>query len=357
MKLKIFVPEWRGEEVLKTKCVPFLYPFTSYDQSQQQRVANYGNWINDVDLNTTIADCDIVMPAYYVNDYYKQNNQASLFEHNAKAVTHNKLTVCWTKGDLEITPPLQNFHLFRNGGYLSRNKGNDFVFPPFFADPIDKFLGGEVLIHQQKTEKPIVGFCGQGKATISKWLVDIVRNTTRSVKKKFGKWIFDLEVNTSTTVERSHMLDRMERSDKVVANFIRHTRYRAGVRTKEDKEKSAQPYFKNMQESQYILCYRGAGNFSLRLYETLACARIPLIVLSDNNLPYPAIINWNQFPVIDKKQSKNIDSFLADYHASLSNNQFVQLQKTARKIFDDHISYTGFMTTFMKQYTDFTLKQ
>jgi hypothetical protein len=356
MKLKIFVPEWRGEEVLKTKCVPFLYPFTSYDQSHEQRVANYGDWVNYVELNTTLAECNLVMPAYYVNDYYKQNQEAVLIEHNAKAASHNKLTICWTKGDLEITPPLENFHLFRNGGYLSRNKGNDFVFPPFFADPIDKFLGGEVLIHQQKTEKPIVGFCGQGKATIGKWIIDIARNTTRSFKKKIGKWPFDLEVNTSTTVERSRMLDCMERSNKVVANFIRHTKYRAGVRTKEEKEKSSQPYFKNIQESQYILCYRGAGNFSLRLYETLACGRIPLIVLSDNNLPYPTLINWKQFPVIDKEDVKNIDQFLARYHASLSNDQFIQLQKSARKIFVDHISYTGFMTTFMKQYFDLLKK-
>ena len=45
-------------------------------------------------------------------------------------------------------------------------------------------------------------------------------------------------------------------------------------------------YVENLVASDYVLCARGAGNFSYRLYETLSCGRIPVFVDTDCVLPH-----------------------------------------------------------------------
>lgn len=351
MALKIFIPEWHNEKIDKKTCVPLLYPFATYEFSMEEKAEKYGDWVNDVEFTKQMDECDFFMPAYFVNNYYETGRKNYLLELNDRAARLNKLTICWTKGDMEITPDFKHFHLFRNGGYLSKNKGNEFLFPPFFADPLHMYYDMKLTYHEKKTPMAVVGFCGQGQATVGKLVVDLIRNTSRIVKKAFNRWPYDLEENRSSTYDRSLILDALERSKDVVTNFIRHKKYRAGTRSKEDKEKSSREYFNNLKESQYILCYRGAGNYSVRLYETLAAGRIPLIVTSDNNLPYPGIINWNKFPVIAFKDYKKIGRIVYDFHASLTDEEFNQLQRHTRKVFEQHISYKGFMATFMSIYS------
>lgn len=350
MKVKIFAPDL-SVEVDRKKCVPLFYPFQLLKQDFEAAVKKHGEWLNGLEFVDEIGLCDIVAPVYYVNDYYKWKKKHWLFETNAAAAEAGKLIVCWTNGDKGITPALKNFHLFRTGGYQHKNKGNEFCYPPFFADPVEKYYNSILPLIRRKTERPLIGFCGQGRAGVLKLFKDVGRNIKHRIDKITGQNFDDNEKIGSPVYDRSCMLDVLEKSAIVDTNFIRHNLYRAGIQNKNEREESNQLFYKNMKESSYIYCYRGNGNFSVRLYETLASGRIPLIVKSDNNLPWENKIDWSIFPQVPSNQINNIDKILARFHQKISEDDFVKLQKQARKIWEDYLSYTGFMKQFIAQYT------
>jgi len=349
MKVKIFAPDL-SNETDKKKCVPLFYPYPLLQTDFEAAIEKYGEWIKGFEFVDELHLCDIVAPVYYVNDYYKLNRHHLLLQMNNDAIKAGKLTVCWTNGDEGMTPPLKHFHLFRTGGYLHKNKGNEFCFPPFFADPVERYYDNVLPLVTAKPEKPLIGFCGQGRAGVLKLSKDIGRNIIHRILKMLHRRVDDVEKTGSPVYHRSRMLDVLERSPLVDTNFIRHKLYRAGIRNKNEREDSNRLFYANMKTSPYIFCYRGNGNFSVRLYETLASGRIPLMVRSDNNLPWHNKIDWNVFPQVPSNETNKIDQILADFHCRLSEEDFINLQKHARRIWEDYLSYKGFMKQFITQY-------
>jgi hypothetical protein len=61
-------------------------------------------------------------------------------------------------------------------------------------------------------------------------------------------------------------------------------------------------YEDNMRSCEYNLCLRGSGNFSMRLYHTLAAGRIPVVVRDETTLlPFEDLLNWQSFAVIAER--------------------------------------------------------
>ncbi len=348
MKLKIFIPDFK-EKIERKICVPPLHPFVTNNLSFEQRIERFGNWIALIEMVDTIDECDIVMPAFYVNYYYTNKKVKTLLEINQSANNASKLTICWTNGDWGITPSLKKFHLYRYSGYLSKNDGNQFCIPYFVMDPLYKYYGGQLPVHSFKPDKPVIGFCGRSSADLFSLCMDIAKNRRRDVLRIMGLWHEDTDNVYGTSFKRFKMLKELEKSDLVETNFIRYRKF-GGNRSSGDKEKLKEIYYQNMKESVYVLCYRGWGNYSLRLYETMAAGKIPVLISSDNNLPFEEKIDWKIFPVIDQVHSKNIAESVALFHSQLSNHDFVDLQYKARNIWEEYLSYNGFMQHWIEQY-------
>lgn len=350
MNIRIFVPDW-VPAYERFVIVPFLHPFLATDKTKEDLIEQYGDWFTHIEMVCDIALCHVVMPAHYINFYYKNKKQQTLFDINRLAIVNNKLTVCWTSGDSGVTPPLQHFHLYRLGGYLSRNEGNQFCFPSFIPDVAKAHFNGKIPEPYAKTPKPVIGFCGQGKAGYRKLIIDIARVLKMRLYKLAGRTYEDAEELRCSAFDRSAMLDILERSPLIITNFIRHKQYRAGAKTAEEKKAGNELFYTNLIASQYILCYRGTGNFSVRLYETMACGRIPILVGSDNNLPFRYEIDWHQFPAIDRKDIKHLPQKIAEFHDMLSPTAFVKLQHEARLIWESYLYHQSFMKLLIEKYS------
>jgi len=349
MMFKIYVPLLTAE-IIMPECIAFLYPFYNTSKTKDEKVKQFGDWFLNVEITHVVQECDAIMLPYNIGYYYKHKQLAHLKTINELSSKHHKLIICATKGDLEVTPNFANYHLYRHGGYASKNKGAHFCYPVFVQDPAANIFNGQLPVPVNKTAKPIIGFCGQAKGGAKKWATDIGRGLYRRMLKWMGKWPYDNETLESTTLKRAHILHLLEKSPLVQTNFIKHTKYRGGVKTKEAKEENTRMFFNNMQQSQYIVCYRGAGNYSVRLYETLATGRIPIIVKSDNLMPLANEIDWHMFPVVEENNIGNIAQTVASFHASLSNEQFIQLQQEARRIWQTYLTYKGFMARWLEKY-------
>ena len=66
-------------------------------------------------------------------------------------------------------------------------------------------------------------------------------------------------------------------------------------------------FYENMVSSDYIVCVRGGGNFSVRLYETLAMGRIPIFINTDCLLPLNKSIDWKKHVVWIERE--DIDTY------------------------------------------------
>lgn len=112
-------------------------------------------------------------------------------------------------------------------------------------------------------------------------------------------------------------------------------------------------YLHNLFSSDYILCVRGAGNFSIRLYETLAAGRIPVIVDTDLALPCADVVDWQGLGVwISIGDIDRIDEVVARSHAEDGAEGFEQRQWAARAAFVDVLSakaFAGYVAQHLKR--------
>ena len=60
----------------------------------------------------------------------------------------------------------------------------------------------------------------------------------------------------------------------------------------------------------FVICNRGAGNFCMRLYQTLAFGRIPLLLNTDMVLPFEDIIDYNNTFIIGNTEDEIIQKLL-----------------------------------------------
>jgi hypothetical protein len=100
-------------------------------------------------------------------------------------------------------------------------------------------------------------------------------------------------------------------------------------------------------ESDYVLCARGAGNFSYRLYETLSCGRIPVFVDTDCVLPYDFLVDWKDHCVwVDQDEIDRAGERVADFHERLTAQEFEDLQRGWRRLWEEYVRPMGFFSKF-----------
>jgi hypothetical protein len=101
---------------------------------------------------------------------------------------------------------------------------------------------------------------------------------------------------------------RIETEFKVNSSFfLAHDR--------EVQEKKYQEYLSLMRETHYVLAIRHWGNYSIRLFETLAADRIPIMVDTNQYLPFEDKINWKELGVwIPLDKFNSISDLVVDYH-------------------------------------------
>ena len=110
-------------------------------------------------------------------------------------------------------------------------------------------------------------------------------------------------------------------------------------------------YVQNMVDSDYVLCARGGGNFSYRLYETLSCGRIPVFVDTDCVLPLESAIDWKGTCVwVDESDLNEIGSRVAAFHAALTPAEFADRQRACRRLWETHLSPQGFFAHFHEHF-------
>ena len=188
----------------------------------------------------------------------------------------------------------KNVHVFRTSINKTKQKKNEFAMPAWSAD--FKFTGTTY-----KCPRPVVSFCG-----------------------------------AITDPVREKCIQQLEKNPKVKVDFIIRRSFWGGSPhdpTLRDE------YIENIKNSDMVLCCRGAGNFSYRLYETLSCGKIPIIVDTDISLPCPDKVNWDKFIVTTPEK---INDSINDWWSRHNVETYNIRQKYSRYVYETYLSPDGF---------------
>lgn len=348
----------------------FYYPFNHYNSLYRKHLfpllrrfvveeKNETRFLNNSDpdmgcgffYTDQIDQADIVILTMSWN-YYKERKQQSMALNLINSAL-KKSTKVWVvlSGDYGINlPDFKNVKLFRVSGYKSKLPKWHVGMPVFITDPLRQEFSNSDLKLSTVSKRPSIGFCGlaSGKnfynikivaKILIKNLAFILKVSNRTREKLY-----------SPPYIRYKCLKRLQNDERLITNFILRDKYRGGASTNRDRERTTNEYFDNMIDSQYILCIRGAGNFSARIYETLALGRIPIYLNTDGLLPHLEEIEWKKHVVwVEWEDRHKIGDKVLEFHQKLSNEQLQELGISNRKLWLSHFQIRSFFQNQIKK--------
>jgi len=138
------------------------------------------------------------------------------------------------------------------------------------------------------------------------------------------------------TLLRAKVLRALKQDAGIQTDFIVRTRYKTG---------SAQEFYRNILETAYTVCVRGYGNWSVRLYETLACGRIPVFIDTDCGLPFDDTIDWHHYCVwVPEHDASRAGDYVREFHSSITAADFRARQRECRILWETRLSRIGFLS-------------
>ena len=242
--------------------------------------------IKDIVSYTTKEEADIIV----FHDKLNQEISNYIEEEKPVLIFYND------DNDKPISSKLpNNFYIFRTSFYKSLKSRNEIALPAWSEDFKD------YINVRSKNKVPIVSFCG-----------------------------------AITHPVRSTAINQLQNKENIKTNFIIRNQFWAGA---PHNKQARMEYIENIKHSDLVLCCRGAGNFSFRLYETLSMGKIPIIVNTDLCLPCDDVIEWDRFIVTS---DNNIVDSILKFWSNTTKNEYIELQDYSRKIYDEYISPSGF---------------
>ena len=216
----------------------------------------------------------------YVNEHYQQG----------------KKQIFLLGGDyedtLEFIDDKQDAIFFRQSLIFSKKKKNELLMPSSYGC----VAGDKDMDICEITEKPKISFCGS-------------KNSHSC---------------------RPPLFSILENSEDILCNFNYITVPCNGCVDPKIKQKSLN-FNENLKTSEFVFCPRGNGNFSIRFYEALLSGRIPVVVKSDNELPFNRYIQLEKLCVITENETTLVEDIIT-FH---KNNDLVEVQKKCKETFKE----------------------
>ncbi len=305
---------------------------------------------------TSLEEADVaVFPISYPLETWPPGLKEATAEFARKVSAAGKRTLVFAGGDHDIVDvELPDPIVFHSSLYASRRRPFEFGITQPIEDLVARYVapadGSLAELYPSKSARPSVGFCGFAPPLGVAWNVAKLKASVRLLLNYAG--YMRRHPSKSAHSYRARALRGLLRQRKVATDFLIRDQFAfAGIYgqlqpggSAQSAERMRREYARNILDNPYNLCVRGIGNYSLRLFETLCCGRVPVLVDTDCVLPFDFAIDWRQHVVwVEENQIDNIAGIVADFHASHSQSEFVDLQKRNRQLWQEYLSPLGFV--------------
>jgi Exostosin family len=344
--VKVFIPDSPSISVGDKELFILTRPFKTRtgwgkDDSQLER---WGLRSESIWYMPTLDGASLLLLPYSINQYCFSGklNEVELY---AKYCTQYGVRgYAYVSGDWGIQfPEFEGLTYFRMSGFRSQLSNRNQGFPVSLSDQLLRIFRVVEPAIREKQDKPTIGFCGHASLSVEKKVKEQAKfmreNVVRALRNPFRQ---DWEPIFPSAWHRAYLLGLLEQSGELVTNFIYREQYRGGATTDEMRDQTTREYYNNLRDSDYVLCVRGGGNFSVRLYETLMMGRIPVFVNTDCLLPFPAEIDWKRHVVwVEWNERASIAKKILEFHKRHTASSFMQLQKANRELWLNQLSVAG----------------
>lgn len=286
-----------------------------------------------------VADADFVLlPQSLRKDTPKW--QAYFATQKAFAARHKKELVLFIGTDHAHRMHVDGAIVFKGSAYASRMHENEIVSVPY-AEDLSQSIPPPL---REKSAKPVISFCGyagfpdiktHAKYLIKNVLIDVVSRII--VNPEFR--VFKRGIYFRRTAIRA-----LQGSERVETSFIIRDSFSGNTATTRlNPQEARKEYIENMINSDFVLCPKGDGNYSVRFYEALSLGRIPILIDTDMVLPLEKTLDYSRFILrVPHTEISQIASIVADFYASIPNEEFAAMQIAAREIFAKYLRYDSF---------------
>jgi hypothetical protein len=141
---------------------------------------------------------------------------------------------------------------------------------------------------------------------------------------------------------RKALIKAFEKDDRVQTDFIRREKFWGGA---PHNPALVEEYNQNLENTQYNVCNRGGGNFSMRFYQALSAARIPVLTDTDMHLPFADRIPWHDLIIFEKKEKDCVERTIAVHAAGECQTR----QQKCREIYTQYFSLENFFERLIEE--------
>ncbi|MDB5244613.1 MAG: hypothetical protein JWN18_483 [Parcubacteria group bacterium] len=250
-------------------------------------------------------------------------------------------------GDVEQPVISPNALVLRYGGYRFNRELNRIQIPPYADDLLELYRDGEVDI-RQKGEKAVIGFAGWAALPMSLEMKTLVKELPTRLRSLIND---NYRACKKGIFFRRKAIKLLRASSLVVSNFIVRSTFSANTQTMSGAPEGLRREFvENLLSSDYGLCIRGDGNASVRLFETLALGRIPIILDTECILPFSDLVDYKTFAlIVDFRDLSDLAKTVANFHASLSSEEFERMQQRARDVYVRYFRVDALMPHLLQE--------
>jgi len=253
---------------------------------------------------------------------------------------HSVPIIILVGGDLSHSVHCDNAILFKVCEYGRTIRENVVVMPPYAED----LLENRTLITRKKQAKPTVSFCGYaGFPTLKTRLRYYIKNSSLDL----------LSIITCDSQYRCYKrgiyfrrkgMRVLEKSSLINTNFIVRSTFSGNKSLMNvDPATARAEFIGNITMSDFVLCPKGDGNASTRLFETLSLGRIPLIIDTDMILPLESILDYSKFSLrIPHTHIGQLSQIVSDFYHQITEEEFENMQKEGRRAFESFLRYDSF---------------
>ncbi len=344
-RVKIFFPKYLYDPGFRAHIFPLLKPFFKNEEyTDEERLDLYGITSQDIAFvdDPMLAEI-LILPMSWNYYVFTEKKQFALEFIDQYSHLKQKIFI-YNAGDIGYKIPyFPNTNVFRLAINRLPKEDNVFIIPPFIQDPLRAFFNSSSIYLRSYSDKPLVGFCGFAKTSKVDATLELLKIGLQNVLSLLNLRKEESQQFLSSSYFRGRILKILKKSSSIETNFITRKKYRAGAQLGNISHSTVLEFYNNMNDSDYVLCARGSGNFSVRFYETLAMGRIPVYVNIQGALPLDTQIKWRDHVVwIEREEVNIIDEKIKAFHDLLDQQTFQKLQEANRKLWRRNLTMKGF---------------
>ena len=166
------------------------------------------------------------------------------------------------------------------------------------------------------------------------------------VEDKFTDFILEPELTIGFVGQkcrgREKYLNYLENQPELKTNFVLRDSYIHKLKSSHINE-----FNNNMNNNLFTFCYRGAGNYSVRFYETIMRGRIPIVIKTDNVFPYEKLIEYDKMGIFieesdlisqshsgeHNKEDDCLKELILTYYNEKTKDELINIQKYNRHVY------------------------